>query len=640
MTANYRSVQGDADGNVYRLDGSGTDDPFILSVHPAPGLPFDYIVELHQKALTQYFPARKIDGGLAVAMVTLSSDLKETLEKQGVLDKDGTINSSDPENLYSVLRAWAKDQQGPLTFGHRYRVAIGEEAQNALMLEGLTELCLSVAGHALDPMVRKLPEKFASGVAMGSIDTKTAEKLCGWGDRPEAPASVRYALARVRYQAKDFAGVNLLVDGLMNEGFPLAFVMRADQLIHGDGVDKDVDAGRRLLESKADQYPVVANNLGWLHENGTFGTPDFEAAYRYYQQADSAGVAPAATGLGRLYSNGSGVGKDESRAFRLFLRGAHGGDRYGDLEAARALYFGNGTDEDQTAAFRHANSAAEAGIPEAEYFVGFMLARGQGTTQSKSDAVKWLQKASDGGWVEAKAELGVMTYNGEGVTADRAKGRQLLQEAAAAGSSRAKTALAELDATSLPEFSSDVPGSVKDDVRKLGGDEAFAFNRTNLPFTAGMAQYLVKECGLPENYSDRAELGGLVGNGVSGLLGNDYSDPDILKGIGQMMGSNALFAAGLTFARQISCDSKLASHLADRLVEASRSNKSGPQAHFIPSCARAFDQTRCTCLAQIGRGVIPDIYQRYYDRSIIKEIISRNPLTALTIAMSCQIVNY
>ena len=37
---------------------------------------------------------------------------------------------------------------------------------------------------------------------------------------------------------------------------------------------------------------------------------------------------------------------------------------------------------------------------------------------------------------------------------------------------------------------------------------------------------------------------------------------------------------------------------------------------------------------------MPDIYQRHYDRSIIKEIISRNPLLGLTIAMTCQIGNY
>ena len=107
-----------------------------------------------------------------------------------------------------------------------------------------------------------------------------------------------------------------------------------------------------------------------------------------------------------------------------------------------------------------------------------------------------------------------------------------------------------------------------------------------------------------------------------------------------MMSSTALLAAGAKFAEQIPCDSPLAEHIADRLVAASRSNRTGAGARFVPSCAPTFGETRCACLAQIGRGVIPDIYQRSYDRGIIKEIISRNPLLGLTIGLTCQISNY
>lgn len=162
-----------------------------------------------------------------------------------------------------------------------------------------------------------------------------------------------------------------------------------------------------------------------------------------------------------------------------------------------------------------------------------------------------------------------------------------------------------------------------------------------MPFMAGMAQHLGEICGLPANINDRIELAGLVLNGSSSLFGgNDYSNPDLAKALGNMMGSTALLAAGAKFAEQIPCDSSLASHMAGRLVAASRSNKGGDDAPFIPSCARAFDQTRCACLAQIGRGVIPDIYQRTYHREIIKEMIHRNPLLALTMAITCQIGNY
>ena len=403
---------------------------------------------------------------------------------------------------------------------------------------------------------------------------------------------------------------------------------------------KDVAAGRRVLESRAERHPAVAYTLALMHARGVFGEPDYRAARRFYERADAAGIAAAATGLGWLYGNGSGVGTDKPRALALYLRGAKGGDPYGHLEGGRAYYYGNGTARDYKAAYGHLKMAADAGLVEAQYFVGFMLAEGQGTAKSESKGLKWLTKASDSGWGEATTKLGLMTYDGKGTKAAKDKGRALLKQAAAAGSTRAKKALEDLDKVALPSLPSSLPDSLRGDLSKLGGEESFTFNRANLPFMAGMARYFVGTCSLPADIGDRLELAGLATNGASGLLGNDYSNPDIGKGIGNMLGSTALFVAGSKFAEEIACDSKLAAHMAARLVAASRSNKSGPQARFVPSCARVFDQTRCSCLAQIGRGVIPDIYQRFYDRAIIKEIIARNPLTALTIAMTCQIVNY
>ena len=636
-------IAGTADGNVYDAGGSAKGASTTLSFYPTPDLPFDFIVQMHGEGLTSYFPAQKTGDGLAVATVSLSSELTDDLKKRGVLSEGGATDIRSAADLRETLRGWAAEQKAEKAspYVYRYRVAVGEEAQDALMRAALTEFCLSRAGHPLDFDVRELPKKYAAGVTMEAIDVEAAEKACSWGSEPGAPASVRYALARIKLKAEDYDTERGLIDALLKEDFPLAYVMRADQLIRGIGMAKDVEAGRRLLESRAERFPAVAVTLAVMYAGGTFGEPDFQGARRLYEQADQAGIAAAATGLGRLYATGSGVAEDNARAVRLFQRGADGGDPYGHLEIGRALYFGTDTDKDRTAAFGHLKVAAEARIAEAQYFVGFMLANGQGTAKSETEGVKWLRKASDAGSVEAKAELGLMTIHGQGVTADAAKGRALLQEAAAAGSSRAKEALADLGRVTLPPFSKDVPDDVQADVRKLGGDDdSFKFNRVNLPFMAGMAQYFVETCSLPAKMSDRMELAGLVMNGTSGVLGNDYSNPDILKGMGSMMGSTALFVAGAEFAKQIRCDSKLADHMATRLASASRSNKSGSEARFVPSCARAFDERRCACLAEIGRGVIPDIYQRVYDRSIIKEIISRNPITALTIAMTCQIGNY
>ena len=200
---------------------------------------------------------------------------------------------------------------------------------------------------------------------------------------------------------------------------------------------------------------------------------------------------------------------------------------------------------------------------------------------------------------------------------------------------------AEAAGAQPPALPAEVPAEVQRDVAKLAGGEPFALNQLNMPFMAGIAKQLGESCGLSLKMEDRLELAGLVINGSSAMLGgNDYSNPDLGKTMGSMMGSVGMLVLGIEFARQIPCDSALAVEMADSLVAASRSNKGGGDAPFIPSCAVAFDEARCACLAQIGRGAIPDIYQRHYNRSIITELINRNPLLALTMSASCGIMNY
>jgi hypothetical protein len=67
-----------------------------------------------------------------------------------------------------------------------------------------------------------------------------------------------------------------------------------------------------------------------------------------------------------------------------------------------------------------------------------------------------------------------------------------------------------------------------------------------------------------------------------------------------------------------------------------RSAEGGTSA-FVASCAPAFDQRRCRCLADAGRMAISDTHRRRYARAIIKEVIGRNPVIGLQIAVTCGI---
>jgi len=68
----------------------------------------------------------------------------------------------------------------------------------------------------------------------------------------------------------------------------------------------------------------------------------------------------------------------------------------------------------------------------------------------------------------------------------------------------------------------------------------------------------------------------------------------------------------------------------------------GPgSSRFVRSCAEGrLDQEQCQCLADLGRGMIPDIHERHYRRGTIPDLVNRNPLYALQIAVQCGIGEY
>ena len=634
-----------ARGNGYDLVGNDGKPAGYLTFHAARGLPFDLLMQLAGDKETIYLAARRTEGGLAALNISLNAAVMKTLEERGIrpVAKGGDHWVGSRAALEEAVRAWSEVvlATGDAQFSIRFTIEEGQKAATELMVRALTQQCLARAGHPLDPEVKKLPGKLAFGVPIEKIDIPAATKVCAWGAAPEAPDAVRYALARIQIQLKDYDKVAALMEPMLARDYAFAHLLQADRLMRGLGVAADMASGRRVLERAAPRHPLIAYNLGAMHATGRFGQADYAAAHRFYEQAAAGGVGAAKVGLGYLHAEGAGVGKDEARAFALFREGAAAGELVGHVETGRSLYFGLGTARDHEAAYVHLKTAADAGHAEAQYMAGYMLAQGQGVAKSEAEGFKLLQEAAAANILPAGAEVGRMTYFGLGTKADRQKGQQILEEAAGNGNQTAKTYLAALAEQPLPDLPSGVPDAVKSDVQKLGGKDAFNLNHVNMPFMAGMAQHLGKACGLPARMDDRLELTGLALNGASSMLGGpDYSNPDIGKAVGAMMSSTALMAAGIKFAEQIPCDSPLAEHMASRLVAASRSNKTGDGARFIPSCSPTFGETRCACLAQIGRGVIPDIYQRSYDRGIIKEIISRNPLLGLTIGLTCQISNY
>ena len=225
----------------------------------------------------------------------------------------------------------------------------------------------------------------------------------------------------------------------------------------------------------------------------------------------------------------------------------------------------------------------------------------------------------------------------------RSRFQQIVAEKQAAAERARAEKAAKSSAPSGAHIAQKAPPPVRADVDKMMRNEPFQLNEQNAPFMVGMAAVLVKKCQLPRSISDRLELGLFVQNGNAMVLGNDYSNPNLGKSIGKMFEMNARIAAGTQFIEALGCSSSAASIIAQALVRALRSNqrgRDGGPSQFVRTCAPRFDKARCVCLATLGRGVIPNIHAMSYDRGIIKQIISRNPIAGLQIGVLCRIGNY
>ncbi|MEM9633231.1 MAG: hypothetical protein AAGA50_18010 [Pseudomonadota bacterium] len=97
------------------------------------------------------------------------------------------------------------------------------------------------------------------------------------------------------------------------------------------------------------------------------------------------------------------------------------------------------------------------------------------------------------------------------------------------------------------------------------------------------------------------------------------------------------------FEKQYGCISPVAMQLArglERTVQVAAAGGAGSL--FVSTCSSTrLNAKQCACLAELGRGVDPNIENKGYDsRTTIKYIVERNPLLGVMIAMQCGIGDY
>lgn len=190
----------------------------------------------------------------------------------------------------------------------------------------------------------------------------------------------------------------------------------------------------------------------------------------------------------------------------------------------------------------------------------------------------------------------------------------------------------------------DIPDAYRTTYERIERGEPFVFDDSSYMFVAGLAAELIEACGLPSQATDRVELWTFVQGAILRAgVGPNYSNPDIGENIGQVLGGQAAMTAGILAVRSLSCDSATARELAGDVLALVRSNDArgaDGQSPFTRSCLNQFSAFQCDCLASLGRGVFPNINQMEYSRGLMAELINRNPILALQVALQCQIGNY
>jgi len=138
-------------------------------------------------------------------------------------------------------------------------------------------------------------------------------------------------------------------------GDPWSMAFHGEQLIYGDGVEKDVERGVAMLEKAAQSGSVACawNMLGKLFASGEKVPVDYERAYDCFSRGAEAGDGEAYKDLSVLVGHGLGCPQDGKRAHELMVRAAE----LGSETAKRNL-----EDEERCLQESASSAAAEASL--------------------------------------------------------------------------------------------------------------------------------------------------------------------------------------------------------------------------------------------------------------------------------------
>lgn len=182
-------------------------------------------------------------------------------------------------------------------------------------------------------------------------------------------------------------------------------------------------------------YAPAGYKLSQFIQQGVFGEPDMEKAWKACKASAQAGNSAAQCLLGTMYLEGAGGRRpDPAQAFEWYSKAAESGNTVAQCNLAKLYATGTGTAMDLKTAAEWYQRAASGGSPQGQYNLGRMLLIGLGQWKNVPEALKLLQSAADQSYAPALNQLGVLYSQGaEGLPHQPEKALEYFLPAASQG---------------------------------------------------------------------------------------------------------------------------------------------------------------------------------------------------------------
>lgn len=165
---------------------------------------------------------------------------------------------------------------------------------------------------------------------------------------------------------------------------------------------------------------------------------------------------------------------------------------------------------------------------------------------------------------------------------------------------------------------------------------------------AGVAQRLLKECGLPKDYTSRKRLVRFLSpSHFAGLLGRRFNNTEIGEGFLDTLESSSFYVAGYAAIDGIGCESSLAAKLADSIVtylDWTDNGRGLGASRFVEECTIHYEgrysHEQCECMAAIGQSIRSGIHASGFSPTVLQSIIKSNPLVGMQLISECDLREY